>query len=99
MATATNLSGSSGWFMKAFMCASTKQHVTAVELYRRAVEILEWGRQMWKNVPQQTRGPIFDLTYIRAVKRFYMTALMEVSQVEDRASSLLRDILPHLPAP
>jgi hypothetical protein len=65
--------------MKAFMGASTQQHVTAIELYRRAIEILEWGRHTWKNVPQDTRGSIFDLTYIRAVKRFYMTALMEVS--------------------
>jgi hypothetical protein len=82
-APAVNLSGSSGWFMKAFMCASTHQHVTAVELYHRAVEILEWGRQMWSNVPQHTRGPIFDLTYIRAVKRFYMTSIMQVSLMRE----------------
>jgi hypothetical protein len=64
--------------MKAFICASTKQYVTAVELYHRAVEILQWGRQIWKNVPSNTRGPIFDPTYVRSIKRFYMNALVEV---------------------
>ncbi|KIM88730.1 hypothetical protein PILCRDRAFT_237508 [Piloderma croceum F 1598] len=77
----------SGWFMKAFMCASTHQHVTAVELYHRAVEILEWGRQMWSNVPQHTRGPIFDLTYIRAVKRFYMTSIMQAHATHGKSNS------------
>ena len=64
--------------MRAFVSASTKQHVTAVELYSRAVEILQWGQQKWKDVPSDDKGSIFEPTYIRGVKRFYMTALMEV---------------------
>src|ERR1700683_373815 len=68
----------SGWFMRAFVSSSTNQHVTAVELYRRAVEILQWGQRKWKDVPSDDKGSIFEPTYIRGVKRFYMTALMEV---------------------
>jgi len=91
-----------GWFMKAFMCVSTHQYVTAVELYHRAVNILEWGRQKWKNVHSDDRGTIFEPTYIRGVKRFYMTALMEAHascrksnsefRIED-AVNVARDII------
>lgn len=64
--------------MRAFFSDSTNQYVAAVEYYSRAVEILEWGRHTWKDVPLNDRGPIFELTFIRGVKRLYMTALMGV---------------------
>jgi hypothetical protein len=64
--------------MRAFFSVSTKQYVPAIEYYSRAVEILEWGRHIWKDVSLNDRGPIFELTFIRAIKRLYMTALMEV---------------------
>lgn len=60
------------------MSTHVQQYVTAIELYRQAVEILEWGRQKWNDVPSDDRGSMFDLTYIRAIKRMYITALIEV---------------------
>jgi len=71
-----------GWFMRAFFSASTNQYVAAIEYYSRAVEILEWGRHTWKDIPINDRGPIFELTFIRAIKRLYMTALMEAYAAE-----------------
>src|SRR5882762_2283476 len=79
----------SGWFMRAFWCASTNQYVTAVELYRQALEILEWGRQDWKDVTSNDRGTIFEITYVRGVKRFYMTALMEVGKFREPKAFLI----------
>src|SRR5712664_460738 len=60
----------SGWFMQAYVSSNiTQQYDTSVELYRQAVEILQWGRQEWKDVPSEDRGSMFELTYIRAIKR------------------------------
>lgn len=64
--------------MRGFITASTNQYVTSIEFFRQAAEILEWGREKFRDVPVSERGPIFDPTYIREVKRFYMTTLMEV---------------------
>jgi hypothetical protein len=47
-------------------------------MYRQALEVLQWGRKEWKDVPTDDRGSMFELTYIRAVKRMYVTALIEV---------------------
>ena len=70
--------------MRAFVGAATRQCVTAIEMYRRVVEILQWGRQKWKDVPSDDRGSMFELTYIRGVKRFYMITLMEVGRFVHR---------------
>ena len=70
--------------MRAFVSAATRQHLTAIEMYRRAIEILQWGRQKWKAVPSDDRGSMFELTNIRGVKRFYMTALVEVGRFVHR---------------
>ena len=48
------------------------------EFYRNALEILEWGSDLWKDVPNRDRGMIFDGTFIRAVKRLYLKSLMGV---------------------
>lgn len=61
--------------MSADVC---RQFVTAIEMYRQAVEILQWGREKWKDVSSEERGSMFELTYIRGVKRMYMTTLVEV---------------------
>jgi hypothetical protein len=71
----------STWFIRAFVGTHVQQYVTAIELYRQSVEILEWGRLKWHDVPSKDRGSMFELTYIRAVKRMYITALIEVRQI------------------
>ena len=53
-------------------------HKRSPEFYRNALEILEWGSNLWKDVPSQDRGMIFEATFIRAVKRLYLKSLMEV---------------------
>jgi hypothetical protein len=69
----------SGWFINAYVSSNiTQQYDGAVELYRHAVEILQWGRQEWKDVPLEDKGSMFELTYIRAVKRMYMNTIIEV---------------------
>lgn len=75
--------------MRAFVSANiAQQYITAIELFREAVEILQWGRQKWKDVPSKEKGTMFEPTYIRAVKRIYMTTLIEVFKFRGHDISL-----------
>lgn len=72
-----------GLFMRAFMSSSGKQGddiSLSLELYRRALSILEWGRETWKNVPDSVRGAIFSRTFVRGIRRFYLEAYFKVSE-------------------
>lgn len=50
----------------------------AVPFYRSAFDLLTAGQTMWKDVPREDRGHIFDMTFVRDVKRLYMLSLFEV---------------------
>lgn len=54
------------------------RHVAGVEFFTRAIDILEWGRRVWKDVPKDDRGAIFEVTFVRGVKRLYMSAMHQV---------------------
>lgn len=58
--------------------ALRRRHDVAVEFYSRAIEVLNWGRIAWKDVPQEKRGAIFSDTFVRGVKDLHLTALMQV---------------------
>lgn len=49
-----------------------------VEFLSRAIEVLEWGRTAWKNVPVDDRGVIFEDTFIHGLRAMHLEALMEV---------------------
>lgn len=76
--------------MRGFISSSLKQYATALEFYRRTLDILQWGRRTWKDVPRDDRGTVFDLTFVRGVKRFYMNALLEVSVAIDIVACVYR---------
>ena len=48
------------------------------EFYRNAVEVLEWGARVWKDVPKSDRGAIFEPSFIRGVKRLHLKSQMKV---------------------
>jgi hypothetical protein len=52
--------------------------VAKEEFYRRALDVIEWGRSTWKDVPKDDRGTIFDETFLRGLRAMHMEALMEV---------------------
>jgi len=39
--------------------------------------VVNSGRTIWKDVSREDRGPIFDLAFVRGVKRMYMLSLFE----------------------
>ena len=53
-------------------------HIAGVEFLRRALDVLEWGSREWKDVPYSDCGVIFELTFIRGVRRLYLDELMRV---------------------
>jgi len=60
------------------MAKTNERQLVALEYYSRALEVLEWGLRKWENVPTTDRGAIFEMTFIRGVKRLRLIALQEV---------------------
>lgn len=55
-------------------------HDAALEFHTRAIEVLEWGRQVWRSVPKDDRGAIFEITFLRGVKSLRLDTMMRVSR-------------------
>ncbi|KAG6911300.1 hypothetical protein DXG01_002139 [Tephrocybe rancida] len=66
-----------GWIMRGFLTASFQIQGAAAEFVSDALQILQWGARVWKNVPKEERGVIFETTFIRGVKRLYLNILVE----------------------
>ncbi|KAI9574032.1 hypothetical protein HD554DRAFT_582539 [Boletus coccyginus] len=67
-----------GWIMRAIFDKQLKNasHV-AVERLKQTLELLHWGRQVWRDVSKDDRGVIFQDTFVVGVKVIYLDALME----------------------
>jgi hypothetical protein len=50
-----------------------------VEYIGNAVEIIKWGRKVWKDVPRVNRGAIFEETFLRGVQNLLLDAKLAVS--------------------
>lgn len=55
-----------------------RQPQAGVQYFIRALDLLEWGRNIWKNVPKSDRGAIFEDTFITGVRGLYLKMFMEV---------------------
>lgn len=65
--------------MSGFMANATGRYLAAFEFFSRAVEVLEWGRQIWNDVSVEHRGVVFELSFIRGVRRLQLSCMHEVS--------------------
>ncbi|KAK0446162.1 hypothetical protein EV421DRAFT_1792770 [Armillaria borealis] len=71
------------WIMRGFMGEKLNHDLAMkVEYLSRALEVLEWGRKTWSQIPKASRGAVFEDTFIRGVRNMYLTALMERFQQE-----------------
>jgi hypothetical protein len=67
------------WIMRGFIEGGIREAPSfALEFLGNALEVLDWGRQAWKNVSNEVRGTIFKSTFIRGVRSLHIRALMEV---------------------
>ena len=65
--------------MRAFMEDKLKDNIeTALEFYTTALELLQWGNELWKDVPYDDKGVIFKPTIVRAVKCLRLDAFIGV---------------------
>ena len=65
--------------MRAFLEDVMKNNsVTALDFYTSALEVLQWGREMYKDVSYSDKGQIFQPTFIRGVKRLRLDTFMKV---------------------
>jgi hypothetical protein len=44
----------------------------------RAVELIEWVRKTWPDVPSYTRGSVFLATFLRGVRKLRFEAFTKV---------------------
>ena len=52
--------------------------VSREELYRRAIDIVEWGRLIFGGVSHKERGTIFTDTFLRRLRLMHLDALKQV---------------------
>ncbi|TDL21882.1 hypothetical protein BD410DRAFT_771211 [Rickenella mellea] len=66
------------WIFRAFLTSGLDQtHGPAVEFYQNAVDLLERGRKIWSNVPDDQRGAVFSETFVRGVKAQLVDCYMQ----------------------
>ncbi|VDB94316.1 unnamed protein product [Peniophora sp. CBMAI 1063] len=64
--------------IRGFLTAGlTGDYSAGVDMYQKALDILEWGRQEWADVPKEERGVIFEDTFIRGVRSLHLDAYMK----------------------
>ncbi|KAF9262660.1 hypothetical protein L218DRAFT_929118 [Marasmius fiardii PR-910] len=56
--------------------------VSEAEHMARAIEVIEWGRKTWENVPSKDKGVIFLDSFLRGVQKLYIDALVKVVTVK-----------------
>ncbi|KAG6841567.1 hypothetical protein C0991_009602 [Blastosporella zonata] len=76
------------WLMRGYLQASFKLPGSYVEFVSDALQILEWGARVWKNVPTEERGVIFEDSFIRGVKRLYLNLLFEQSYTHEKTGDM-----------
>ncbi|TFK93035.1 hypothetical protein K466DRAFT_479395 [Polyporus arcularius HHB13444] len=76
-----------GWIMRAFLEDNLKNNVvTALDFYTSALEVLQWGQELYKDVPFSEKGQIFQPTFIRGVKSLRLDAFMKAYTKERSAN-------------
>ncbi|OJA15547.1 hypothetical protein AZE42_09878 [Rhizopogon vesiculosus] len=64
--------------MRASIDGNLRQEPQAgVHYLRRALDLLEWGRSIWENVPGDDRGEIFEDTFVIGVRGMYLKVFSE----------------------
>ncbi|KAJ3852580.1 hypothetical protein EV368DRAFT_40747 [Lentinula lateritia] len=68
------------WIIAGFVISRVRNNFQlGVEFHRNALNMINWGRKVWKDVPKAERGVIFDLSFRRGVWNMYLDTLMGAS--------------------
>lgn len=65
------------WIMRAALEGGLRDQPQAgVQYYRRALDLVEWGRTVWKDVPKSNRGVIFEHSFLIGIRSMYLKMFM-----------------------
>ena len=65
--------------MRAFIeDRARKNSEVALKFYGWVLDVLQWGRRVWKDIPKSDRGAVFEDTYLIGVRGLQIEALMDV---------------------
>lgn len=68
------------WIIRGFMEYRLNENFeSALEFYTSALDLLQWGRELWKDVSFEDKGAVFQPTFIRAVKGMRLDMLLAVT--------------------
>lgn len=93
------------WIMKAALEGGLREQPQAgVEYYRQALDLVEWGRTIWKDVPKSNRGAIFEHSFLIGIRSLYLKMFMHayttdpglnskfpLEQLKEEAEDLLKE--------
>jgi stress-induced-phosphoprotein 1 len=93
------------WIMKAALEGGLREQPQAgVEYYRQALDLVEWGRTIWKDVPKSSRGAIFEHSFLIGIRSLYLKMFMHayttdpglnskfpLEQLKEEAEDLLKE--------
>ncbi|TDL17191.1 hypothetical protein BD410DRAFT_730338 [Rickenella mellea] len=71
------------WVMWGFFaCRITHDYAAAVTWYDKAIELLDRGRRVWKDIPNEVRSMVFTDTFLRAVRSAHLEAYHDACTAE-----------------
>ncbi|KAG1733916.1 uncharacterized protein EDB91DRAFT_1148001 [Suillus paluster] len=80
--------GASAWIMRGALDGKLRNEPQAgVQFLKRAVDLLEWGRNIWKNVTHTDRGAIFQDTFVRGVRSMHLSMFMDAYHTDPGLNS------------
>ncbi|KAJ8488725.1 hypothetical protein ONZ51_g3369 [Trametes cubensis] len=83
-----------GWIMRAFMQSNLTPDVeAALDFYTSAIEVLSWGIDLWKDVPNSEKGSIFQPSFLRGVKCLRLDAMLQTQSFLDEISRGAQDLI------
>ncbi|KAG2126940.1 hypothetical protein DEU56DRAFT_821582 [Suillus clintonianus] len=94
------------WIMRGTLDSHLRNEPQAgIQYLKRTIDLLEWGRSVWKNVIKTDRGMIFEDTFLRGVRSMHLKMFMDaygtdpgleskfpLEHLKEEAEDLLKDI-------
>ncbi|KIK36702.1 hypothetical protein CY34DRAFT_55520, partial [Suillus luteus UH-Slu-Lm8-n1] len=94
------------WIMRSMLDSHMRNNPeVGIQFLKRAVDLLEWGQNIWKNVTRTDRGMIFQDTFLRSVRSMHLRMFMDayatdpgpnskfpLEHMKEEAEDLLKEI-------
>ena len=76
--------------MKGFFTDGVHENpLAATQYYMNVIDLLNRGRRIWSDVPKETRGSVFEETFIMGVRLLHLVSFFHVGSALQRVGLLL----------